>query len=249
MGFPRDTLSVAILAFARFFSLPISPELMKNLRREILMSGKASVPGTSGEKNALEAEVLTRLAAEDKGVVLSAEALKHYAGFFGGEAEDSPQKKEKKQGREEDPSAEELKAEAEEQAQNDGLFNFLNLIPGKNGQYWTVYPLNITIRGIELKVLIRILNNGSISQGETGRMIIDISSPKRQWRFFLKESAGKNRTEMRVHPSLDASALGSLQKEAKHFLWEEITVRNEEDGFFLVDDICNESLPYINKEV
>ena len=75
MGFPRDALSVAIITFARFFSVPLNQELMAKLRREILASGRASSPGAAAEKTALEAHALAALIAQDKGIVLSPEAL------------------------------------------------------------------------------------------------------------------------------------------------------------------------------
>ena len=53
MGFPKDALSVAILVFARYFSVSLSPALLKTLRREILASGKPSSPETPAEKTVL----------------------------------------------------------------------------------------------------------------------------------------------------------------------------------------------------
>ena len=265
LGFPQDFLSITLLAFSRFFSL--SPgELMGTLRRELLASGKASSPGAAREKAALEAEALGMVAALDKCVSLSPEALASYARFFmpplfagdgdGEKAATTPDGDE-----EPPPSAEELRAIAEEQAQEDTLLNFLNTLPGKNGQYWTVFPFKIKVRGTELKVFIRILKRELFSAAGGEHLIADIAGPKRQWRCFLEKKAGKFRADIRVYPALSPRNLKSLKKEAERFFgegaalpgksggFEEIVVQNGKEVPSWVEDLCTESLPSINKEV
>jgi hypothetical protein len=248
MGFPKDALSAAILAFARFFSLSISKPLMGNFRREALASGKSSsAKGKAGP----EAEALALLAALDKGVVLSPEALERYARVSNGTVSgDSAH-------REEVPAPEELAAIAAEAAKKDELLDFLNSVPGKNGQYWTVFPFRIIIKGTELRVLIRILKKDPVFRdGE--RVIADISGPKRQWRCFLKKEAGTFRADIRVYPELPQKALRLLTKEAKRFLggpavnfsgFDGILVQNGAGFSSLVDELCDESLLLIDKEV
>ena len=260
MGLPKDSLSVILLSFAHFFSLPVSPEMMKTLRREILTSGKGSSPKTGPEKAALEAEALARISAKDKGVILSGEALERYAGYLGAPDNDSRGRRDTPN-QDKNPTAEELKAMAEEQAQSDGFLDLLNSLPGKNGHHWLVFPLNLRIKGIELRVFIRLLKEGALPSGGSRHLIADIKSPRREWRCFLSETDGKFRADIRVYPNYHPRALKSLRKEAFRFLGEcggltgnfkgfdEILVRNGDKDSPWADDLCAESLLSVNKEV
>jgi hypothetical protein len=71
---PQDGLSRSIIAFARFFSLPLEPKLLATLRREAL-SAK-----TSGR----EAAALGATAAKNKGIKLGERALAEYAAAIEG---------------------------------------------------------------------------------------------------------------------------------------------------------------------
>jgi hypothetical protein len=125
---------------------------------------------------------------------------------------------------EELPEADELKAIAEAQTREDGLLDFFNRLPGENGQNWLVLPFNINVKGIELKVLLRVLRSerasvpGIPSASEDGQMIADISGPKRQWRCFVKQTGGKLRLDIRVYPEQSQRALNHLRKQAERFL-------------------------------
>jgi hypothetical protein len=77
LGLPQDGLSAALLSFVRFFSLPLEPALLLKIRREVLAL-----------KEPREAAVLAAVAAADKGVELSAEALETYRAAI--EAENTP---------------------------------------------------------------------------------------------------------------------------------------------------------------
>jgi len=262
LGFPKDALSVALLAFARYFSISLTPALMKTLRREILASGKLSSPENPAEKAAMEADVLSALIADDKGVILSPEALEHYARFmsFPEEKATLPDK-EWDHDREECPSAEELRILIEEQGQNDDTLSFLNNLPGKNGQRWLVFPFIISVRGIEFRVFLRLLKKEPVSSGEDGQLVVDISGPKRQWRCFLKKAGEKFLADLLVYPRQRPEALKKLQKEAEQILGEgrglfgsfkgfdEILLRNGEEASSWAEDLCSESLPYIDEEI
>jgi hypothetical protein len=252
---------------------------MGNFRREILASGKSSSPGTAKEKASVEADALALASALDKGVELSSGALEHYARYFepkvqaaGGTAERNlpPRPEVEVPLRKEAPTAEELQAIAGEQAKNDNLLDFLNIIPGKNGQYWTVYPFSFIIRGVELKGFIRILNRDPVGNlgpyavlsEDGGQVIADIAGPKRQWRCFLRKTAGKIRADLRVYPEYPPETLKLLAKEAECFLgknsgllgdfcgFEEILVRNSEEFSSWAEELYAENLPIlIDKEV
>ncbi|MDR2702375.1 MAG: hypothetical protein LBB72_08085 [Spirochaetaceae bacterium] len=71
---PQDGLSRAVIAFARFFSLPLEPKLLAALRREALGARAAG----------REAAALGAAAAADKGIKLSEQALAEYAAAIEG---------------------------------------------------------------------------------------------------------------------------------------------------------------------
>jgi len=264
LGFPKDALSVAILAFARYFSVSLSPAIMKTLRREILASGKPSSPETPDEKTALEAEAFSALIAMDKGVVLSRQALEHYARFLSFPDENFSRQDEKEdRDREESPEEEELRIILEEEESNDDALAFLNHLPGKNGQRWLVFPFSVKIKGIEFQVFFRLLKKEPVSAGEKGNLhlIVDISGPKKQWRCFLKKAGEKFLADLRVYPRQSPRALKNLQKEAERNLkegralfgsfkgFDEIIVQNGEEAPSWVEDLFTESLPSIYEEV
>jgi len=165
------------------------------------------------------------------------------------------------QDREECPSAEELRILIEEQGQNDDTLSFLNNLPGKNGQRWLVFPFNVKVKGIELKVFIRLLRKEPASSGDNEEIIVDISSPKRQWRCFLIKADEKFLADIRVYPQQSPGSLKLLQKEAEKMLekakglfgdfngFGEVLVRNGEETPSWAEDLCTESLPYIDEEI
>jgi hypothetical protein len=273
LGLPQDTLNLTFLIFSRFLSVSPSPSLIGTLRREILSSFKPP----SGEKAApeanarLEARALAVLSAFDKGVSLAPEALERYARLFGtatGEEAFLPftgcnpdsggnhRKREEYPETSTAPDAEEIKAAAE--AIKDDLLDTLNSLSGKNGQYWTVFPLKINIKGIELKVYIRILNREVPLR--SAHVIVDIAGPKRQWRCFLSNTRGEGkngyRADISVYP--EYPVLESLRKEAERFLgkkageefcFNEIRLQNGEEFPCWADDLGSLCLPSIDEEV
>jgi len=268
---PADTLNVTLLALSRFFSLPPNQTLMAALRREVLASSDSS-PQTAAEKAALEAKAMAVAAAFDKGVALSPEALERYARFLNspGFSEEAGGKeafagsgggKKDSQDREEVPDKDELQAIAEEEAKKDSLLDFLNAIPGKNGQYWAVFPFTIKVRGMELRVFLRILKGEPFSAGENEHLIVDIAASKRQYRCFLKKNNGKLRADIWVYPEVSPQALKSLSRTAERFLvegsavagnpleFEEIVVRNGEGVPSWAENWYAECLPSIDKKV
>ena len=257
LGLPQDSLSAALLVFARYFSLPIKPALIGQLRREILNTGKTSSPETAAGKAALDSEAMAAVIASDKGVTLSPEALARYASFLLPPVKNDDE--EEPNDREELPEPEELKAIIEEQEQKDDFLGLLNSIPGKNGQYWMVFPFSIKVRGTELNVFIRLLKKEYQYIGEGEDLIVDVSGPKRQWRCFLKKSFGIScqasiRADIRVYPECSPKGLLFLQKEAESFLgsfeiFDEILVRNGDKMPSWVEDLSEICLPSIDEDV
>jgi hypothetical protein len=268
LGLPKDALSVALIAFCRFFSLSLKPELVGQLRREILASGKASSPKTAREKAAMESTVLAALIAMDKGVTLSPEALERYASFHFLPAlpqvlalSDSTDGGENFKGQENPPEPEELQALAGEQTQKDDFLGFMNLLPGKNGRQWTVFSFSLRVKDTELTVFLRFLTRDPLSSAKDELVIADISSARRQWRWFLRKKDGKFLADIRVYPKCSHRSLVSLQREAGRFLGEgsgllgnfggfaEILVQNEDEAPSWVEDLSELYLPSICKDV
>ena len=241
LGFPKDALSAALLAFARFFSL--SPSLLGSLRREFLNSNKTqpalinqgNEAPQGREKAAFEARALTAAVALDKGVALSPEAHTNYSRYLlppetptgqNPDGKSSPgtaggqHKGGDDEEKEKPPDAEKVKAIAEEESEKDSLLGFLNTLPGKNAQHWAVFPFRIEVRGIELQVFLRILKRESLPPEEGAFVIADISGPKRQWRCLLRENNGKVQADLRIFPNVSERGLKRLQKEAERFFTE-----------------------------
>jgi hypothetical protein len=82
---PLDGLSVSIVSFAQFFSLPLNPALLAKVRRQTV---SATPPGGRSGENAdpaiREARSLACIAALGKGAELSAESLDRYARLISG---------------------------------------------------------------------------------------------------------------------------------------------------------------------
>ena len=257
LGFPKDGLSISLLAFARFFSHTLSSAQLGFLRQNVLTLAKQlSLPAAAdGERAALESESLAAFAAMDKGIVLSPDALRHYAAFFtapvfskdekegstgdedsasSNEGKPGLSEKEKSGENDELPAAEKIRAIAEEQAGKDDLLKHLNVIPGKNKHYWAVYPFKIAVRGTVLKVFLRLLKREPSLQREDEYIIADITGSKLRYRCYLSGVAGKFRADIRVYPELSAKALGFLAKEAEFFMGkrpvEKITAGESKSG-------------------
>jgi len=105
-GLPSDKLSASITAFARFFSLPLKPQLLADIRRQALMpqtqanttqqaasaqpsSANPSAPGDPAAAQKSFTDVKTRealslaaAAAESKGIELQQKGLESYASAF-----------------------------------------------------------------------------------------------------------------------------------------------------------------------
>ena len=73
---PQDNLSRSIIAFSRFFSLPLESKLLHSIRSSALSAG---VPHR-------EAAALAQAAVSDKGLKLDKKALGEYAAAIGGSA-------------------------------------------------------------------------------------------------------------------------------------------------------------------
>jgi len=218
-GLPPDKLSAAIVSSARFFSLPLKPELMAAMRRQAL--APAAMPENALDLKAVaqnrEALSLAAAAAESKGVELTAQGLEQFAEAIDPDWQKrhNPDERNRRQ-RHKNPDerkkenvvskidhfsalgnttgdAAGIKEIALESAEKNPLLAILNKLPGKNGQRWIVLPFDFSEGGREYKVSLRILLEAvDTTLNHAGCMALDIAENEtgRRWLFVVN---GPNR--------------------------------------------------------
>ena len=243
-GLPADRLSAAIVSFARYFSLPLKPELLAALRRQAFAPAAAQttpvVPGETGRvweaslpKEAplmKEAYALAAAAAEGKGVELTPRGLEAYALAIDpdrqeqrGEGHNRKRHKERDDKAQDAAakktiSARELRDMAIESAEKDPLLSLLNRLPGKNNRRWLVFPFHFSDR--EFRVTLRILLEGE-SQRENQALSVDIAESgehERRWLFAAEAEGGSvRRLTVFFQPRLPARSCARFARELSGF--------------------------------
>ena len=171
-GLPADKLSASIISFARFFSLPLKPELMSEIRRQAF----------SATDNTRTAFSLAAAAIESKGFEASPESIKEYAHVIDPDfrrqkdkdkdkPKDQQQNNEKKQIATVSITANSLKNMAFE-AEKNSVIAAMNHAPCRNGRKWMVFPFDFNEDNRDYKVSLRILL-ATPSQPDT-HMALDI---------------------------------------------------------------------------
>jgi hypothetical protein len=211
-GLPLDKLSASIVSFARFFSLPLKPELMAAMRRQALaLSAAAPAAPPAAEKNTPDLEIaaknrevfsLAAAAAESKSVELTAQGLEQFAEAIDPDwqkRQDPDERNRRQQHKNTDEQEKEkaasktglfsaagIKEMALHTAEKNPLLAILNKLPGKNAQRWMVFPFGFSEGGREYKVSLRILleTDSQISQRAVG-MAMDIAESEtgQSWLF------------------------------------------------------------------
>jgi hypothetical protein len=201
-GLPADRLSASIISFARFFSLPLKPELLKNIRQQAFEASPNAAPPEpvptaedSEPKPGIvfknrEALSLAAAAAEGKGVELQPKGLETYAQAVdpdwrrqdSGQGDKSGKRKREDSEKEEaslqktaEISAAGLEKIALEGAGKDTLLAILNRLPGKDGKRWLVFPFDFSDNGREFKVSLRILLETGKTVNRADCMALDIA--------------------------------------------------------------------------
>ena len=243
LGFPSDTLSTSLLAFLRMFSL--SPGMLGELRKETLAHLKTAAPKDKKEKAVLESKALAAVAAFDKGLKLNPAALERYANLLLAKEE----AKTDRQTKEENINPDELKILIDKESQEDTFLEFMNYLPGKNGQKWHILPFTIKLDGTELNVILRILY-----ARDEECMIITVNAPKKQWHFFMRKYKEVTRIDLLVHPDQSKRKLEYFAKKIKEGLGKDfgelwVSVKNAEEDNSFLEILYNEPLPLLNKEV
>jgi hypothetical protein len=203
-GLPQDKLSASIISFARFFSLPLKPELLKNIRQQAFtMTPNAELPNAAIAKNGepetgtvfknREALSLAASAAEGKGVELQPKSLETYAQAIDPElrkkqdGERGEQRGQRKKNDGDNDSGEtssqktaaigagSLEKMALEGMEKNPLLKILNRLPEKDGKRWIVLPFDFSDKGREFKVSLRILLETGKTENRACCMALDIA--------------------------------------------------------------------------
>ncbi|MCL2127733.1 MAG: hypothetical protein FWH38_05720 [Treponema sp.] len=210
-----DKLYASIISFARFFSLPLKPELIAEIRRQALSQAALCQddPDTDAAPEAAakyrEALALAAAAAESKGAGLGQKALEAFASAIdpgrqkrrgGGDRQgESDREREKREEREKEPreaagvSASGLQKMALEAMEKDPLLDLLNRLPCKNGRRWIVFPFSFSQGGREFRVSLRIMldagnaarRGGNAAGRSPGSMVLDIAESGENGRKWL----------------------------------------------------------------
>jgi len=210
-GLPMDKLSASIVSFARFFSLPLKPELMAAMRRQALAPVTPSMTPPMAAENAPDLEIVAKnrealslaaAAAESKSVELTTQGLEQFAEAIDPDWQKRQNPDERNRGRHHKNtderekenavpktglfSAAGIKEMALHTAEKNPLLAILNKLPGKNAQRWMTFPFSFSEGGREYKVSLRILleTNSQICQRAVG-MAMDIAESEtgQSWLF------------------------------------------------------------------
>jgi len=199
-GLPADKLSASIISFARFFSLPLKPEVLKHIRQQAFsMTPNAGSSEPIPEDGAPEARTVLKTrealsiaasAAESKGVELQPKGLEAYAKAMDPESRQDDEHGDRRGRRKKNDddndfetsskktaaiSAGSLEKAALEAAERNTLLATLNRLPGKDGKRWIVLPFDFCDNGREFKVTLRILLETGKTVNRAACMELDIA--------------------------------------------------------------------------
>jgi hypothetical protein len=255
LNLPADSLSTALVAFARHFSLPLDPALLTKLRREVLPF-----------KTSREAVALAAAAAMDKGVTLTPEALEKYAaaidpnarreqkGGQDGTGGDGSERKDRKfecfGETWQDVSQDGLGKIRDDIDENDPLLAILNSIPGKDEKRWMVYPFQVSAGGKRFMVSVRVMTG--IGK-EDARLAVDVAGEEGRWLFVVNRQGSdpdnSAETQVFIWPLPEPHKREVLKREIQEVLGPlggRVILR---DGESFLAECRNDALPSINKEI
>ena len=276
---PMDKLSASIASFARYFSLPLKPELIAEIRRQVFASTEIptsdSRPTAETAEKKREALSLAAAACKDKGVELSTEGHKAYAAAIDPDWEErhgsGRRRRHNKPHDEGESPAERTKAspgrrpegtppltapelrEIVESGAKDPLLAIMNKLPGKNGQHWVVLPFSFEKKGMKFQVSLRILleENNHVS-----RMVLDIAESgdaSRRWHFAGESAKGTlARLAVFMQPALSPKAHAQFARELSSLLAipvGRISIQNATESFPCESPGMDDLLLSVNKSV
>jgi hypothetical protein len=244
-GLPADKLSASIISFARFFSLPLKPELLKHIRQQAftmthntepsnpVRSAQDGVSETGTLLKNREALSLAASASEGKGVELQPESLEAYAEALdpewrkrqdGGQNDQRGRREKNDNDKDSEEtasqktaaiSAEGIEKLALEGAEKNPLLAILNRLPQKDGKRWIVLPFDFSANGIEFKVSLRILLETGETVNRAACMALDVATRKKRCLFVLEPA---NRLSVYLQPEIKPAQQATLARELSALL-------------------------------
>jgi hypothetical protein len=198
-GLPSDKLSASIISFARFFSLPLKPEILKHIRQQAFantpnaeppntaVAAKNNAPEAGNVSKNRETFSLAASAAEGKGVELQPKGLETYAQAIDPELRKKQDGGQHRQRKKNDNDSEEafsqktaaisagsIEKAALEWMERNPLLEILNRLPEKDGKRWIVLPFDFSNNDREFKVSLRILLETGKTENRACCMALDI---------------------------------------------------------------------------
>ncbi|MDR1212204.1 MAG: hypothetical protein LBK40_08255, partial [Spirochaetaceae bacterium] len=213
LGLPPDSLSGFLIASFKNFSMAMDPAQLAKIRKQL---GRLASP----------VRALAAAAAANKGVALRDEALSAYASAIDPASENSGDAK-NRQGyskKRKDLSAfREIPALAKEikalSGAVDSPWTLLNRLPGKNGAFWMVFPLNCSADGIDFDITLRLLleNQGGLPL-RAMRLAVDIISAGGRRLFVLDRPGAGGEARLYLDPLPSKAGQMRLEKELRKVL-------------------------------
>jgi hypothetical protein len=207
-----------MLSSFRYFSLPLDPSSLARIRKQLdrLRSGGPAAQAAA--------------AAAGKGVELHDETLAEYAAAIdpasgrnsGGEKggqESGGQGREQEAAGQKSPNAfNGIPALAGELAALSGEIDprwaLLNRLPGKNGAFWMVFPLNCSLDGVDFDITLRLLlENQRSLPFKALRLAADIISAGGRRLFVLDKPGEGGEAKLYLNPLPSKTEQRRLEKE------------------------------------
>ena len=195
LNLPKDKLSANLISFARFFSLPMKPEQLNEIRKQAFLP---KLPDASLIDKTRSALLLAAAAAESKGVELSPKGLEYFAEAIDpewedrqkdGQGKDKQNKEQNKQEENEKINGAVLQKKACEAEENNPLLSIMNKLPNKDGKRWIVNSFEFNQSGRNFRVSIRIL----MSEDNAVFTALDITEPDNDNRYSFSLEFANNK--------------------------------------------------------
>jgi len=255
-GLPTDKLSASLVSFARFFSLPLKPELMAAMRRQVLAPTAqlptATAASSTAAENAPDLETaaknrealsLAAAAAESKGIELDQKGLEQFAEAIDPEwqkRQNPDERNRKRQHKNSDEqekentsaktgplSASGIKEMALRASEKNPLLALLNKLPGKNARRWMTFPFSFSEGGREFNVSLRILlETDSLISKRAVGMAVDIAESETERRWLFTAN-GPNRHGINAASGLTVYLQPELPPKARASLIRELSLLME----------------------
>jgi hypothetical protein len=254
---PRDGLSAALIGFARGFSLPLEPALLARLRKEALTlkarhggsveSAALAAAAAAGKGVRLSGEALEQYvraidpeyaADEQDGEGQSTGGEGSPSGEQGGDTRE--ERRDRPRGEDSVRVIREILEKALKQVRENSQpgpsppeaespAGFLNRLPGRDGNFWMVFPFKFNSKklAIRLSVWILLLSEvyskrgyaGQTAGNSVGGITINAVGGERRWVFSIKNPGGPDaRTRVLASPPYGEAVRRRTEEEIREVL-------------------------------